>query len=1013
MVFFADDGQVGTELFISNGTSAGTTLLKDLFPGFLLDRSSHPSPFVTAGPIAFFTADDGVHGRELWRTDGRSVALVKDLRLDARDDANAPADLTNAGGRLFFTADDGLTGRELWTSDGTSDGTRLLEIVPGPTGASPRHLTAVGGVLFFVHLPPNGSQLQLWRSDGSAVGTRRVGSISLDPVSLGGMVSDGNRLFIAAGSALLRLEGEQLLQIAALEGSPQGLTFASGRLYFRLRTVKHGLELWTSDGITAGMVRDVDPGSADGSPQIWGGANGWTFFTAHTAGVGFQLWRTDGTEAGTVRLTELANGIERPALLSVLPDEVLFQATQPQTGNELWRSDGTPANTQLVADLTPGPASSTLGPAVTVGAVAYFRGPDGELWRSDGTQPGTALLAEIIPGPGHGSLSNLGSVGRELLFRATDSRGTEPWALTIDPTPPVISAAFTGTAGEAGYFTSDVSVAFSVSDPESPAVRVSGCDPGPRLTSDSRPVSFTCVASSAGGFSRKTVTFGRDTVPPAITCAPGGPYEATGPSGAAVHFPEAEASDATSGVRPISYSPARGSLFPLGNTAVTATARDVAGHSASCGLTVTVQDTTAPSITCPSDLLVDDPGTQAQVVTYPPPVVLDLVDPSPLVEASHPSGSEFPRVITEVTLTAIDASGNRSAPCTFNVTVTCVTEPCEALTGPPRSQYAWTCASSGGGVVLLGLVPLALLLLRRRRVRTATALTTVLLLPFAGQAAEPQRPTLMFMGVSAGTGVEPAAAEDLSEYLQAQLSQAGVYQVTGGNDIATLLGMERQRQLVGCSDEDSSCVAEIAQALNADRAVTGRVSVAGDSVVLSVSLLDVRKSGVVARASRRRDGTRVLEPLYDELEGVAYELVNSDPLRAGASPLVPERRFGGILVGVRGDLEVLGPGVSPSLTVELSNRRLGGAASLLFRGSFGARLEGRFYPFELGRLRPFAALGLTAFGTGIAPRAAVGGALRLGQLHLFADVAYEHFLLSDPRFRPSALLFGGGAGWLF
>ena len=104
-------GDLGEELWVSDGTAAGTRLAFDLWPG---GGSSDPAELTVTSAGLFFTANDGTHGRELWVIDGASARprLVHDIRPGAR--SSDPKELTVAGERLYFSADDGLSGRELW-----------------------------------------------------------------------------------------------------------------------------------------------------------------------------------------------------------------------------------------------------------------------------------------------------------------------------------------------------------------------------------------------------------------------------------------------------------------------------------------------------------------------------------------------------------------------------------------------------------------------------------------------------------------------------------------------------------------------------------------------------------------------------------------------------------------------------------------------------------------------------------------------------------------------------------
>ena len=116
----------------------------------------------------------------------------------------------------------------------------------------------------------------------------------------------------------------------------------------------------------------------------------------------------------------------------------------------------------------------------------------------------------------------------------------------------------------------------------------------------------------------------------------------------------------------VTASPASGSVFPIGVTTVTVTAYDTALNTNTCTFTVSVQDTTAPTIVCPSNQVVVCSGTNA-IATFTP-TATDAADASPTVTASPASGTSFPVGTNTVTVTASDSHGNTNT-CTFLVIV--------------------------------------------------------------------------------------------------------------------------------------------------------------------------------------------------------------------------------------------------------------------------------------------------------------------------------------------------------
>jgi ELWxxDGT repeat protein len=144
LYFTADDGVHGTELFVSDGTGSGTKLMADLYSGensYGFAYSSYPDNLIEFNGRLYFTANDGVHGTELLVSDGtpEGTQLVADLYPGENSyfgyiNSSSPSDLTEFNGKLYFTADDGENGRELFVSDGTPEGTQLAaDISPGKT----------------------------------------------------------------------------------------------------------------------------------------------------------------------------------------------------------------------------------------------------------------------------------------------------------------------------------------------------------------------------------------------------------------------------------------------------------------------------------------------------------------------------------------------------------------------------------------------------------------------------------------------------------------------------------------------------------------------------------------------------------------------------------------------------------------------------------------------------------------------------------------------------------------
>ena len=178
----------------------------------------------------------------------------------------------------------------------------------------------------------------------------------------------------------------------------------------------------------------------------------------------------------------------------------------------------------------------------------------------------------------------------------------------------------------------------------------------------------TCKATDSGNLTSQCefqVTVIEGT-PPVVSCPAPIEVECKGGGGEKVQF-SATATDDTDPSPIVLCNPPSGSIFPVGNTKVTCTAKDSAGNVGTCTTEVRVVDRTAPVITCPPDIAALCSSPEGRTVSF---VVEadDACDPSPRIVCDPPSGSTFPEGITPVTCTATDASGNTRT-CSFNVRI--------------------------------------------------------------------------------------------------------------------------------------------------------------------------------------------------------------------------------------------------------------------------------------------------------------------------------------------------------
>jgi ELWxxDGT repeat protein len=178
LYFQADDGSTGAELWRTDGTGAGTLLVKDVQPG---PYGSYPRELTVVGGVLYFAATDASSGAEIWRTDGSPEETTRVTDVCGNSCSAEVRDLAAWGGELFFSAYDGSLGNELWKTNGTAAGTVLVkDIMIGVGNGGPYGFIEFDGLLYFAATDgPNAGQhgYELWRTDGTTVGTERVTDI--------------------------------------------------------------------------------------------------------------------------------------------------------------------------------------------------------------------------------------------------------------------------------------------------------------------------------------------------------------------------------------------------------------------------------------------------------------------------------------------------------------------------------------------------------------------------------------------------------------------------------------------------------------------------------------------------------------------------------------------------------------------------------------------------------------------------------------------------------------------
>lgn len=351
----------GQEVYMSDGTTAGTGLLKDILPG---SAQSQPGNFMQFGNVVIFsTRNAGNTAYELWKTDGTPNGTVKIRDINYLIGSYGNAVLN---GKLYFQAADPGYALTIWATDGVT-ASQVSNITPDES-----NLTTFGGWVYF-----NGDAT-------SAAISNRSGSIT--------------------GNELLRTNGT-ITEIAAdvnpttnnsSWSKPTNLAVIGGSLYFSADDGVHGRELMKFDGQTTTLIKDQYVGLGSSSPWHITGYNGKIYYSALDSTNSRELYVSDGTDAGTDLLADIYPGsttcqmfidpgcfsstprvnTSDPQQFTAFDGHLLFSALEPTYGAEIFSIYESPAPTPTptVTVAVPKPGMDPLLAKRSANAMIAMRG---------------------------------------------------------------------------------------------------------------------------------------------------------------------------------------------------------------------------------------------------------------------------------------------------------------------------------------------------------------------------------------------------------------------------------------------------------------------------------------------------------------------------------------------------------------------------------------------------------------------------------------------------------------
>ena len=456
LLFTASTEAEGRELWITDGTTDGTKLLKEISSGSNLNSSAIlDDRAVVLNNKLYFIGNDGLNGKQLWSTDGTMEATV---RITDIENLNTDK-LTTVGNDIYFLSKPSDYLLDLWKSDGSSEGTVIVK-ANIPIVNSPSYEGSVNGLFFFFIQEEGSFDGQLWRTDGTDIGTFPIiegidgnGAGPTGSSSLTQYIEYNNELYFVARSISI-FSHPTSVGIMKTDGTVSGTTPIKGvqngnrvaniadvkkigdKLYFSFFEADYRhLFIWESDGTESGTTKIYDESGSkyyapsnlatDGVDLVFTGKS----LTSETALLKLSLDSYEITE-----IKELVKDIIYPGYIhgstfinqiTELPNGIFHISVYSDFYYQTWISDLTEVNTIKTEDL-----DRTRGIIYDKNSV-YFLGQNefgSELWKANLDFSSPSLLANINTSKYGLDNSYFTSVNDEIFFNADDGNyGKELW----------------------------------------------------------------------------------------------------------------------------------------------------------------------------------------------------------------------------------------------------------------------------------------------------------------------------------------------------------------------------------------------------------------------------------------------------------------------------------------------------------------------------------------------------------------------------------------------------------